>query len=863
MNFGSDTAKQDLVLIIAGAVALLLFFWLYSDFHPLPAADNSLGNSAARELAAKFAMEFGYESESPPFTRFQTNTELLDSLQKQTAFKDFYADSVNRSLFPAFYWIAYLKMQNHSKAEEEFSLDIGDESTDAVAVELSESGKLIALHNNENILPTPVFRPDVLNYGIQGDSLNVYSFSNDSIFTRSLEFRFNNGTEQNTSRTRLQRNQVNYLGQSVAERMAHFYLQRSAWGDKDFEIISTERVPINDVEGATVRFERSASDVRQLIQVDVRILPSGGLLSMEYNHPNPTGDENLFSTIKEGVRAIVLLIGSFWIIVLLFLRFRMRLIDIKAATLLAVLAGLIFPFVVTLWMVYDHLNSFGTVNVEFVVLLLIVIGFTAAIATLGFFAVTAIADSITRQYWIEKLRTIDVLRVGYFNNIPVGLTLIRGISFGFLLALVWCLILFLIPGSYITLEPNFEADTTFLPYFSELLGNFFFYLLIAEVIFLVFVGQLRSSFKSVFAAVLVPSLLFIIVYPFPFDVGGFTTELVTAGVIGLLLGIIYYREDFLTTFIALFVFVSLLSTANGWLIENSPDASVFYSLIFLIIAGFISGGYSIYKGSSVRDLPKFVPDYIEELAQEDRIRQELKIARNVQQSFLPLRTPSIEGYEIAAICKPAYETGGDYYDFISLSNDRLAVTIGDVSGKGIQAAFFMTFTKGVLHALCSDFNSTIDILSKTNTMFRNNANRGTFISLIFGILDTNQNLFSFSRAGHNPVLFFNNKEGSLHEYQPEGIAIGMANDEMFKKNISEENIKLHKDDILILFTDGVVESISKTNKLYGDQRLHDLLKKNYMLSAKELLNIVEEDLENFGEKSTQHDDLTMIIIKKK
>ncbi|MDX1640929.1 MAG: hypothetical protein R3220_04500, partial [Balneolaceae bacterium] len=194
MNTGSDTTKQDLVLVIAGLVALLLFFWLYSDFHPLPAADNSLGNSGAQELAAKVALEFGYESESEPFTKFETNTELLDSLQKQTAFKDFYSDSVNRSLFPSFYWTTNFKMDDNSETGEGFNLDIGDAVM--ITVELSESGELIAVHNNENVLPTPVFRPEVLNYGIQGDSLNVNSFSNDSLFTQSLEFRFNNHSEQ-------------------------------------------------------------------------------------------------------------------------------------------------------------------------------------------------------------------------------------------------------------------------------------------------------------------------------------------------------------------------------------------------------------------------------------------------------------------------------------------------------------------------------------------------------------------------------------------------------------------------------------------------------------------------------------------
>ena len=113
------------------------------------------------------------------------------------------------------------------------------------------------------------------------------------------------------------------------------------------------------------------------------------------------------------------------------------------------------------------------------------------------------------------------------------------------------------------------------------------------------------------------------------------------------------------------------------------------------------------------------------------------------------------------------------------------------------------------------------------------------------------------------MLYYKNSENKLFEYQPQGIAIGMASEEVFSKNISEEIINLEKDDILILFTDGVVESISKTNKLYGDQRLQNLVKRNFLLSSKELLKKLEEDLEKFGEKSAQHDDLTMIVIKKK
>lgn len=860
MKSGSDTARQDLALVVLGAVALLFFFWLYSDYHPLPAADYSLGKNNAREHANEIALQFDFESSIKPVTKFQVDNELLDSLQKQVEFKEFYSDSLNRSLFPVFYWQTDLMMEN---ADREEGVITNDLQAKTIEILLSESGKLIAFRNEDNFLPSTKFRPDVINYGIHGDSLNVYSFATDSLFAESLEFQFNGSSNLVNTRRRLQRNQVNYLGPTVAERMAEFYVQESAWPSENFSVVSTERIPIGDVEGALVQFEYTSPDVRQPVQIDVRILPAGALVSMDYSHSDSEDSGNLFSTIKLGVRAIVLLITAFWIIVLLFIRFRLRLIDIQAATLVAVLAGLIFPFVVTLEQVHDHLNSFGSLEVEFIFMQLIFIGFTAAIASLGFFAVTAISDSITRQHWTEKLRSVDVLRVGYFNNIPVGLAIVRGISYGFILALGWCVVLLLIPNSFITLDASFKADTTYLPYLSELLDNFIFYFLVAQVIFLIFVGQIRSSTKSVYAAILLPVLLFILFYPFPFEVGSLTTELVSAGLIGLGLGIIYYREEFLTTFISLFVFVSLLSTATGWLVENSPDASIFYSFVSLLILGFIAGSYNIFRGSTGRELPKFVPEYIHELAQEDRIRQELKIARNVQQSFLPEATPNIKGYDIAAVCKPAYETGGDYYDFIHLGEDKIAVTIGDVSGKGIQAAFYMTFTKGVLHALCNDFESTIDILAKTNKMFRNNADKGTFISLIFGILDISSDEFKFSRAGHNPVLYFNDEEKKLIEYQPDGIAIGMAREEIFRAHISEETIKLRKDDFLIFFTDGVVESISKTNKLYGDQRLHNLVKKNHQLSSKQLLKKIEDDLDKFGEKSEQHDDLTMIVIKKK
>src|SRR5699024_2659983 len=183
----------------------------------------------------------------------------------------------------------------------------------------------------------------------------------------------------------------------------------------------------------------------------------------------------------------------------------------------------------------------------------------------------------------------------------------------------------------------------------------------------------------------------------------------------------------------------------------------------------------------------------------ERIKQELQIARDVQQSFLPIETPQFEHLEIAAICKPAYETGGDYYDFIQLDEKRIAVAIGDVSGKGIQAAFYMTFVKGIIHSLCSETQSPADLLAKANRLFYDSARRGTIISLVYGISHLEKRSFHFARAGHNPVLKMNGENGSVEELQPRGIGIGLTKDVFFDSNIEEVELKLSGDEALILY----------------------------------------------------------------
>lgn len=272
------------------------------------------------------------------------------------------------------------------------------------------------------------------------------------------------------------------------------------------------------------------------------------------------------------------------------------------------------------------------------------------------------------------------------------------------------------------------------------------------------------------------------------------------------------------------------------------------------------GTVAILMGKEEKVLPKYIPEYVEELAQEERIKQELQIARQVQQSFLPTKIPDIGKLEMSALCQPAYETGGDYYDFVRLDDHRVGVAIGDVSGKGIQAAFYMTFIKGILHSLCHETDSPAELLKKTNRLFFDNAQKGTFISLVYGIIDTRQQTFTFSRAGHNPVLHMG-RTGTVQELQPGGLGIGLTRENSFDDNIREIRLDLEEGDILMLYTDGIVEALNEKRQFYGTSRLHERLRKMKEEPSGQIVKGLFEDVDGFIGNAAQHDDMTILLIR--
>jgi len=243
------------------------------------------------------------------------------------------------------------------------------------------------------------------------------------------------------------------------------------------------------------------------------------------------------------------------------------------------------------------------------------------------------------------------------------------------------------------------------------------------------------------------------------------------------------------------------------------------------------------------------------------MQRELEIARDVQMSFLPVKNPEFRGLDIAAKCLPALEVGGDYYDFVKLDENKLGIIIGDVSGKGTQAAFYMTLAKGFVKALSKTINSPSEFLIKINELFYENVERGTFISMIYGIFDLKEKTLTFSRAGHNPVLARQSSKKEIELLNPVGLALGLEKGQIFGKTIREIKVDMCPGDTFVFYTDGFTEAMNKYKMEFTEERLKETIALNADLPANELLLKTIENVNIFMGKALQHDDMTMVIVK--
>lgn len=248
---------------------------------------------------------------------------------------------------------------------------------------------------------------------------------------------------------------------------------------------------------------------------------------------------------------------------------------------------------------------------------------------------------------------------------------------------------------------------------------------------------------------------------------------------------------------------------------------------------------------------------------KERLEQELKIAHDAQMKLLPKSMPEVADFELDAICKTANEVGGDYYDFFHLSHNKLGVVVGDVSGKGPSAAFYMAELKGIMGALAQKHHSPKRLLISANDILYQNIDRKTFVSLIYGIIDTEKKRFTFCRAGHCPILLTREGQDTFEMLEPRGLGLGLDKGTIFERSLEEQSISLKPGTLLLLYTDGATEARNKLGDEFGEDRLAQSFVKHNQQSLNNLMAKIVGDIDAFvgGEKA--HDDMTCVLIKAK
>jgi sigma-B regulation protein RsbU (phosphoserine phosphatase) len=253
-----------------------------------------------------------------------------------------------------------------------------------------------------------------------------------------------------------------------------------------------------------------------------------------------------------------------------------------------------------------------------------------------------------------------------------------------------------------------------------------------------------------------------------------------------------------------------------------------------------------------------------ELADKLIAKDELDIARDIQISLMPLSAPENQFFEISGVSENAKVVGGDYYDFIKNNNsdEKLFVIIGDISGKGMAAALHMVQMRSVLHQLIYEGNTPVEILSDLNKTLKRIFKPGTFFTVIISLINPDGSVI-FTRAGHLPILIFNKKKDEFINIIPGGIAVGLANDNIFMKSLEQICYKPDAGDIIVFYTDGVIETRNTFKDEYGTERLKNIIRMNKDKSAEEIKDIVTHNISNFRLDKPAFDDLTLVVLKRK
>jgi sigma-B regulation protein RsbU (phosphoserine phosphatase) len=255
-----------------------------------------------------------------------------------------------------------------------------------------------------------------------------------------------------------------------------------------------------------------------------------------------------------------------------------------------------------------------------------------------------------------------------------------------------------------------------------------------------------------------------------------------------------------------------------------------------------------------------------EAAEKKRLEEELRIAHDIQMSLLPQAPASIPGISVAALCVPAREVGGDYYDFLPLDDHRMEILIADVAGKGTSAALYMAELKGLMLSLSRTYSSPRELLIAANRLIAAHLDARSFITTIYALIDRRQGTLTYARAGHTPLLYLPGgpaARAGVRALTPDGMVLGLRIDEgqLFERLLEEQTLPLRSGDVYLLYTDGLTEAMNGDADCFGDHRVCRFIEEHAHLPCAELRERMVREVASFVDGAPQHDDMTLILLK--
>lgn len=257
----------------------------------------------------------------------------------------------------------------------------------------------------------------------------------------------------------------------------------------------------------------------------------------------------------------------------------------------------------------------------------------------------------------------------------------------------------------------------------------------------------------------------------------------------------------------------------------------------------------------------------------ERITQELRLASEIQTSFLPESCPFLRGWDIAADWHAAREVGGDFYDFIPLGRDRLGLVIADVSDKGVPAALFMSLSRTLIRATAQDIRSPARVLQHVNELIMADARSSMFVTVFYGVLNRHTGQLTYASAGHNPPIWWRHPatapppgeigeagetEAQMAMLTAKGVVLGVAEDIV----LEERQVVMGPGDILVLYTDGVTEPINGQVEEFGEERLMRTIAAASDKPCSELVRLIHDTVSVFVGDQPQFDDYTLVAVKR-